>query len=68
MEADVRSTDPPQQAAEIYKSFTGLPPERFPLITAHTAQLVAGDAEERFHVAIDFVVDGMLARVSADPV
>jgi AcrR family transcriptional regulator len=68
MEADVRRTDPPQQAAEIYKSFTGLSPERFPLITAHAARLVAGDAEERFHVAIDFVVDGVLARVSADPV
>ena len=68
MEADVRRNDPQQQAAEIYKSFAGLSPERFPLITAHAAQLVAGDAEQRFHVAIDFVVDGMLARVSADPV
>ena len=40
------------------------PPERFPLITAHAARLVTGDAEQRFHVAIDFVVDGMLARVA----
>jgi AcrR family transcriptional regulator len=65
MEADVRRTDSQQQAAELYTSFTALSPERFPLITAHAARLVAGDAEERFHVAIDFVVDGMLARTAA---
>jgi hypothetical protein len=62
MEADARRADHREQADELYRTFTGLPPERFPLITAHAAQLVAGDSEERFRVAIDVVIDGMLAR------
>jgi AcrR family transcriptional regulator len=62
MEADARRADRQEQAGELYKNFTGLPPDRFPLITAHAAQLVAGDAEERFRVAVDVVIDGMLAR------
>lgn len=64
IEADVRHADPKEQADQIYKRFTGLPPGRFPLVTAHAAQLVAGDGEERFHVAIDVVIDGMLARAA----
>jgi Tetracyclin repressor-like, C-terminal domain len=64
IEADVRRADRQQQAARLYETFTGLPPDRFPLITAHAAQLVAGDREERFHVAIDVVIDGMLARTT----
>jgi hypothetical protein len=66
IEADARHADRQEQAGELYKNFTGLPPDRFPLITAHAAQLVAGDAEERFRVAVDVVTDGMLAR-SARP-
>jgi hypothetical protein len=46
----------------LYKTFAGLPPERFPLIAAHAAQMVAGDGDERFRFAIDVVVDGVLAR------
>jgi len=64
IEADARRADHQEQAAELYKTFTGLSPERFPLITAHAAQLVAGDGEERFRVAIDVVIDGMLARAA----
>ena len=64
MEADARRTDGRAQAEELYATFTGLPPERFPLITAHAAQLVAGDSDERFQVAVDVVVDGMLARAA----
>ena len=64
VEANVRRADPREQADEIYKRFTGLSPDRFPLITAHAAQLVAGDGGDRFRVAIDAVIDGMLARAA----
>ena len=64
IEADARRTDPEERAAKIYKTFTGLSPDRFPLITAHAAQLVTGDGEERFRVTIDVVIDGMLTRTA----
>jgi AcrR family transcriptional regulator len=53
-----------EQADEIYKTFAALPPDRFPLISAHAAQMVAGDGDERFRFAIDVVIDGMLARAA----
>ncbi len=62
IEDDVRPADHQALAAELYTTFAGLPPDRFPLITAHAAQLVAGDSDERFRFAIDVVLDGMLAR------
>jgi AcrR family transcriptional regulator len=46
----------------LYKTLSGLPPDKYPLLTAHAAQMVAGDSEERFRYAIDVVIDGMLAR------
>jgi AcrR family transcriptional regulator len=49
---------------EIYNTFAGLPPDRFPLIAAHAAQMVAGDGDERFRFAIDVVIDGVLARAA----
>lgn len=64
IEADARRADRQGRAGSLYENFAGLSPERFPLVTAHAAQLVAGDSEERFHVAIDVVVDGMLARAA----
>jgi AcrR family transcriptional regulator len=64
MEADVRRADHQEQADELYRNFTALPPDRFPLITAHAGQLVAGDPEERFRVSIDVVIDGLLARTA----
>jgi AcrR family transcriptional regulator len=64
IEADVRRTDQREQADELYGTFTGLPPDRFPLITAHAAQLVAGDGDERFCFAVDVVIDGLLARAA----
>ena len=48
----------------IYKTFTGLPPDQFPLIVAHAAQMVAGDGDERFRFAIDVVIDGVVARAA----
>jgi AcrR family transcriptional regulator len=53
-----------EQADELYKTFAGLPPDRFPLIAAHAAQMVAGDGDERFRFAIDVALDGMLARAA----
>ena len=49
---------------ELHKTFAGLPPDRFPLIAAHAAQMVAGDGDERFRFAVDVVVDGVLARAA----
>ena len=51
-----------EKVDEIYKTFTGLPPDRFPLITAHAAEMVAGDGDERFRFAVDVLIDGMIAR------
>jgi AcrR family transcriptional regulator len=53
-----------KQVDEIHNTFAGLPAERFPLITAHAAQMVAGDSEERFRFAIDVVIDGVVARAA----
>jgi hypothetical protein len=64
IEAELRRTDPGALAAEITASFARLPAGDFPLITAHTAQLVAGDPGERFRFAIDVVIDGVLGRAS----
>ena len=50
-----------KQVDEIYKTFAGLPPERFPLIAAHAAEMVAGDGDERFRFAIEVVIDGLVA-------
>ena len=49
---------------ELHKTFAGLPPERFPLLAAHAAQMVAGDADERFRFAIDVVVEGVIVTTS----
>jgi len=64
IEADVRRADRQELGDELYELFAGLPPGRFPLVTAHAAQLVAGSGDERFHFAIDVVLDGMLARAA----
>jgi AcrR family transcriptional regulator len=53
-----------QQAEKIFATFTSLPSEQFPLITAHAAQMVAGDGGERFRFAIDVVIDGVVARTA----
>jgi hypothetical protein len=53
-----------EQVDELYKTFAGLPLDRFPLIAAHAAQMVAGDGDERFRFAIDVVIDGVVARAA----
>jgi AcrR family transcriptional regulator len=64
IEAELRRTDPGALAAEITANFARLPAGDFPLITAHAAQLVAGDVGERFRFAIDVVIDGVLSRAA----
>lgn len=62
IEDDVRRTDRRELASQLHQLFTGLPADRFPLITAYAAQLVAGRSDERFRFAVDVVIDGLLAR------
>jgi AcrR family transcriptional regulator len=59
-----RHDDRREQVNQIYETFAGLPPDRFPLIAAHAAQMVAGDGAERFRFGIDVVIDGVLARTA----
>jgi AcrR family transcriptional regulator len=51
-----------EQVDKLYKTFAGLPPDRFPLLAAHAEQMVAGDGHERTRFAIDVVIDGLIAR------
>jgi AcrR family transcriptional regulator len=61
----VRSeNDRREQVDEVYKTFAGLPPDRFPLLAAYAAQMVAGDGNERLRFAIDVVIDGVVARAA----
>jgi AcrR family transcriptional regulator len=53
-----------EQVDEIYKTFAGLPPDRFPFLSTHAAKMVAGDGDERFRFAIDVALDGVLARAA----
>jgi AcrR family transcriptional regulator len=64
IEAEVRRADPSALADEVTADFARLPADRFPLITAHVAQLVAGDGDDRFRFGIDAVVDGVLSRAT----
>jgi AcrR family transcriptional regulator len=53
-----------EQVDEIYKTFAGLPPERFPFLSTHAAEMVAGDGDERFRFAVDVALDGVVARAA----
>ena len=55
-----------EQVANLRRTLAALPPDQFPLIAGHAAEMVAGDGDERFRFAIDVVVDGVAAR-SARP-
>lgn len=67
IEAELRHKDPSALADEVMANFARLPADRFPLITGHVAQLVAGDVDERFRFAIDVVIDGVLTRTARLP-
>jgi len=64
IEAELRQRDSSALADEVVANFARLPADRFPLITDHAAQPVAGDVGERFPFAIDVVIDGVLARAA----
>ncbi len=53
-----------EQVDELYKTFAGLPADRFPHLAAHAAYMVAGDGDERFDFAVDVFIDGMLTRAA----
>jgi AcrR family transcriptional regulator len=60
-----RSDDEQREYIEgMYKTFVDLPTDRFPIVAAHAAQMVAGDPDERFRFAIDVVIDGVMARAA----
>jgi hypothetical protein len=62
IESDLRRRDTGTLVDEVTANFARLPAEQFPLITTYATQLVSGGVEERFHFAIDVVIDGVLAR------
>jgi AcrR family transcriptional regulator len=67
-EDDVRRpggpSDDGDRREQVYQTFVDLPPDRFPLLAAHAAQMVAGDSDERFRFAVDVVIDGVAARAA----
>jgi AcrR family transcriptional regulator len=67
IEAELRQQDPSALVDEVTANFARLPADRFPLITGHAAELVAGDVDQRFRFAVDVVIDGVLARTSGGP-
>jgi AcrR family transcriptional regulator len=67
IEAQVRQRDPGALVAEVTANFARLSSDRFPLITRHAAELVAGDFDERSRFAIDAVIDSALARAARTP-
>ena len=60
IEAEIRRVDPGTVAEQIAANFRELPVEEFPLITAHSAELVAGDVDTRFRFAVNAVIEGVL--------
>ncbi len=70
IEADVRRAgagqgdDRDEMVDRMRNTFAALPPERFPMLTSHVAEMSAGDGEDRFEFAIDTFLDGLLARAS----
>jgi AcrR family transcriptional regulator len=50
--------------AKLSQAFDALPPERYPLLTAHAGELMSGDGDQRFAFAIDTFLDGLVARAA----
>jgi AcrR family transcriptional regulator len=65
-EADVRRASGQTIDADFVErmrtTFAELPPERFPNVVGHAAELVTGDGTDRFRFAIDTFLDGLVAR------
>jgi AcrR family transcriptional regulator len=59
-----RNDDRRAQVDRLFDVFAGLPPDRFPLLSAHAQQMVTGDGDVRFRFAIDVVLDGIRVRAA----
>jgi AcrR family transcriptional regulator len=66
IEAESRNRDTPTLVTEVSANFAQLPADEFPLISAHIAELVAGDVDQRCRFAIDVVIEGVLRKGSAN--
>lgn len=45
-------------------AFATLSADRFPHLIAHRAEMISGDGDERFHFAVDTLLDGLVARAA----
>jgi Tetracyclin repressor-like, C-terminal domain len=50
-----------EEVDELRARLEELPADQFPVLRTHAKEMVAGDRDERFHWAIDVVLDGVLA-------
>jgi AcrR family transcriptional regulator len=48
--------------ADLARTFAEMPPDRYPLLTAHAAEMTSGDGDQRFAFAIETFLDGLAAR------
>jgi hypothetical protein len=51
--------------ADLVRRFAEMPPERYPLLTAHADEMTSGDGDQRFAFAIETFLDGLAARSAA---
>jgi AcrR family transcriptional regulator len=68
-EADVRRISEAGTGREdivdrVRSTFAELPPERFPMLVGHVAEMTAGDGDDRFRFAVDTFLDGLVARAA----
>jgi hypothetical protein len=50
---------------EVYRTFATLPPDRFPSLATHAAEMVTGDSDDRFRFAVAVIIEGLVARGSS---
>lgn len=50
---------------ELTRTLEAMPPDRYPQLTAHIAELTSGEGDDRFAFAIDTFLDGLVARSAA---
>ncbi|MBE2318414.1 TetR/AcrR family transcriptional regulator C-terminal domain-containing protein [Solirubrobacter sp. CPCC 204708] len=62
------SLEQPVDSEQLGAYFSSLPPDEFPITTSLAAELVAGDADERFEWALELLVRGLesLRREAGD--
>ena len=63
-ENSTKAGEKPDHAAideQMLQFWQQLPADRFPMLAAYSAEMTAGDGEERFEFAIDVLVSGLAA-------